>query len=98
MPSTLHLVESTDPDVLAALRGEEQRQRDGIELIPSENYAFPEVYATNGSVFCNKYSEGYPGRRYYGGQQYTDRIEQLAVERATALFRAGRANVQPVSG
>ena len=55
--------------------GEEQRQRDGIELIPSENYAFPEVYATNGSVFANKYSEGYPGRRYYGGQQFTDRIE-----------------------
>lgn len=91
-------LEASDPDVFAALRAEEQRQRDGIELIPSENYAFPEVYATNGSVFANKYSEGYPGRRYYGGQQFTDRIEVLAVERAKALFRAEHANVQPLSG
>ena len=67
--------EPSDPDVHAALIGEEQRQRDGLELIPSENYAFPEVYATNGSVFANKYAEGYPGRRYYGGQEFTDRIE-----------------------
>jgi glycine hydroxymethyltransferase len=98
MPTSFDLLAASDPDVLAALRGEEQRQRDGIELIPSENYAFPEVYATNGSVFCNKYSEGYPGRRYYGGQQFTDRIEMLAVERAKALFRAEHANVQPLSG
>ena len=98
MQISFDLLEASDPDVLAALRGEEQRQRDGIELIPSENYAFPEVYATNGSVFCNKYSEGYPGRRYYGGQQFTDRIEVLAVERAKALFRAEHANVQPLSG
>lgn len=98
MQINFQLLEASDPDVLAALRGEEQRQRDGIELIPSENYAFPEVYATNGSVFANKYSEGYPGRRYYGGQQYTDRIERLAVERAKALFRAEHANVQPLSG
>ena len=89
---------ATDPDVYAAVLGEEQRQRDGLELIPSENYAFPEVYATNGSAFANKYSEGYPGRRYYGGQEFTDRIEQLAVERARALFRAPHANVQPLSG
>ena len=92
------LLEASDPDVYAALRAEEQRQRLGLELIPSENYAFPEVYATNGSVFANKYSEGYPGRRYYGGQQFTDRIETLAVERAKALFRAEHANVQPLSG
>ena len=98
MQISFDLLAASDPDVLAALRGEEQRQRDGIELIPSENYAFPEVYATNGSVFCNKYSEGYPGRRYYGGQQFTDRIEMLAVERAKALFRAEHANVQPLSG
>lgn len=98
MQITFELLEASDPDVLAALRGEEQRQRDGIELIPSENYAFPEIYATNGSVFANKYSEGYPGRRYYGGQQFTDRIEMLAVERAKALFRAEHANVQPLSG
>jgi glycine hydroxymethyltransferase len=98
MQPSFDLLQASDPDVMAALRGEEQRQREGIELIPSENYAFPEVYATNGSVFCNKYSEGYPGRRYYGGQQYTDRIEALAVDRAKALFRAEHANVQPLSG
>jgi glycine hydroxymethyltransferase len=98
MQISFDLLEASDPDVLAALRAEERRQRDGIELIPSENYAFPEVYATNGSVFANKYSEGYPGRRYYGGQPFTDRIETLAVERAKALFRAEHANVQPLSG
>jgi glycine hydroxymethyltransferase len=98
MQISFDLLEASDPDVFAALRSEEQRQRDGIELIPSENYAFPEVYATNGSVFANKYSEGYPGRRYYGGQRFTDRIETLAVERAKALFRAEHANVQPLSG
>jgi glycine hydroxymethyltransferase len=98
MHISFDLLEASDPDVFAALRGEEQRQRFGLELIPSENYAFPEVYATNGSVFANKYSEGYPGRRYYGGQQFTDRIETLAVERAKALFRAEHANVQPLSG
>jgi glycine hydroxymethyltransferase len=98
MQISFDLLEASDPDVFAALVSEEQRQREGIELIPSENYAFPEVYATNGSVFANKYSEGYPGRRYYGGQQFTDRIETLAVERARALFRAEHANVQPLSG
>lgn len=98
MQSTLDLLQSSDPDVYAALTGEEQRQREGLELIPSENYAFPEIYATNGSVFTNKYAEGYPGRRYYGGQIYTDRIESLAIERAKALFRAEHANVQPLSG
>jgi len=98
MQISFDLLEASDPDVFAALVSEEQRQREGIELIPSENYAFPEVYATNGSVFANKYSEGYPGRRYYGGQQFTDRIETLAVERAKALFRAEHANVQPLSG
>jgi glycine hydroxymethyltransferase len=98
MQISFDLVQASDRDVYAALQGEEQRQRDGIELIPSENYAFPEVYATNGSVFANKYSEGYPGRRYYGGQQFTDRIELLAIERAKALFRAEHANVQPLSG
>jgi glycine hydroxymethyltransferase len=98
MQISFDLLEAADPDVFAALVSEEQRQREGIELIPSENYAFPEVYATNGSVFANKYSEGYPGRRYYGGQQFTDRIETLAVERARVLFRAEHANVQPLSG
>jgi glycine hydroxymethyltransferase len=98
MQSTLDLLQASDPDVYAALTGEEQRQREGLELIPSENYAFAEIYATNGSVFTNKYAEGYPGRRYYGGQTYTDRIESLAIERAKALFRAEHANVQPLSG
>lgn len=98
MRSTLDLLRSSDPDVYAAMAGEERRQREGLELIPSENYAFPEVYATNGSAFANKYAEGYPGRRYYGGQIYTDRIETLAVERAKQLFRAEHANVQPLSG
>lgn len=98
MQNTLDLLKSSDPDIHAALIAEEQRQREGLELIPSENYAFPEVYATNGSAFTNKYAEGYPGRRYYGGQQYTDRIESLAIERAKALFRAEHANVQPLSG
>src|ERR1044072_6475826 len=65
MQISFDLLEASDPAVFAALRAEEQRQRDGIELLPSENYACPEVYATNGSVFANKYSEGYPGRRYY---------------------------------
>lgn len=88
----------TDPDVMDALLGEEQRQREGVELIPSENYVMPEVLACLGSVFTNKYSEGYPGRRYYGGQEFTDRIERLARERACALFRAEHANVQPLSG
>jgi glycine hydroxymethyltransferase len=98
MQSTVELLKVSDPDVYAAMLGEEARERDGIELIPSENYAFPEVYATNGSVFANKYAEGYPGRRYYGGNEFTDRIETLAIERAKALFRAEHANVQPLSG
>ena len=73
MPVTdnLSCLEKNDPAVFAALKGEEQRQKSGIELIPSENYTFPEVLATLGSVFTNKYSEGYPGRRYYGCLLYT---------------------------
>jgi len=88
----------TDNEIFLALKGEEARQRTGLELIPSENYAFPEVMTLLGSAFTNKYSEGYPGRRYYGGQDYTDRIETLARDRAKALFRAEHANVQPLSG
>ncbi len=93
----IRLAES-DPDIFEALTGEETRQRRELELIPSENYAFPEVLTLLGSAFTNKYAEGYPGRRYYGGQQHTDRIETLARERACALFRAEHANVQPLSG
>ena len=93
-----HLLAANDPEIAAAIAGEEQRQRDGVELIPSENYTYPEVLAALGTVLTNKYSEGYPGRRYYGGQQYTDQIENIARQRACALFRAEHANVQPISG
>lgn len=89
---------ANDPEVFAAVVGEERRQSEGLELVPSESYTYPEVLAALGSVFTNKYSEGYPGRRYYGGQAYTDVIERLAVERACAVFRAQHANVQPLSG
>jgi len=86
-------------DVIAGLiAGEEQREREGLELIPSENYVSRDVLAALGSVFTNKYSEGYPGKRYYGGQEYTDQVEQLAIDRAKQLFGADHANVQPHSG
>jgi glycine hydroxymethyltransferase len=87
-----------DPDVGGAILGEQARQTAGVEMIPSENYTYPEVLAALGSVLTNKYSEGYPGRRYYGGQEFTDIIERLACERACSLFRAEHANVQPLSG
>jgi glycine hydroxymethyltransferase len=87
-----------DPDIEAAIAGEERRQVDGVEMIPSENYTYPEVLAALGSVMTNKYAEGYPGRRYYGGQEFTDAVERLARKRACALFRAEHANVQPLSG
>ena len=87
-----------DPAVWAAIAGEEDRERRGVELIPSENYTYPEVFAANGSVLTNKYAEGYPGRRYYGGQEFTDAVERLAIERACRLFRAEHANVQALSG
>jgi glycine hydroxymethyltransferase len=91
-------LQSFDPDIANALSGEEHRQADGVEMIPSENYTYPEVLAALGSILTNKYSEGYPGRRYYGGQVYTDVIENIARDRACALFRAEHANVQPLSG
>lgn len=78
--------------------GEEKRQREGLELIPSENYVSRDVLTALGSVFTNKYSEGFPGKRYYGGQEYTDQVESLAIERAKKLFSADHANVQPHSG
>ncbi len=87
-----------DPDIDAAIAGEERRQVDGVEMIPSENYTYPEVLAALGSVLTNKYSEGYPGRRYYGGQEFTDQVERAAQARACLLFRAEHANVQPLSG
>ena len=96
--AALDRLQKADPSIFDALMHEEVRQAEGIELIPSENYCFPEVYMLLGSVFNNKYAEGYPGRRYYGGQENTDTIETLARDRAKALFRAEYANVQPLSG
>lgn len=87
-----------DTDVAQLIAGEEQRERDGLELIPSENYVSRDVLTALGSIFTNKYSEGYPGRRYYGGQDFTDPLEQLAIDRAKQLFKADHANVQPHSG
>jgi glycine hydroxymethyltransferase len=87
-----------DKEVFDALMGEEEREVVGLELIPSENYVSRAVREANGSVFTNKYSEGYPGKRYYGGQQYTDIIESIAIERAKKLFNCAFANVQPLSG
>jgi glycine hydroxymethyltransferase len=92
------LLKQNDPEVFAAIIGEEARENKGIELIPSENYTYPEVFIANGSILTNKYAEGYPGKRYYGGQEYTDIVENLARERAKKLFRCDHANVQPLSG
>lgn len=80
------------------IKSEEKRQKEGLELIPSENYVSEDVLKANGSVFTNKYSEGYPGRRYYGGQDFTDAVERLAIERVCKLFKCKFANVQPHSG
>lgn len=87
-----------DTQVADLIAAEIKRQQLGIEMIPSENYVSPDVLKALGSVFTNKYSEGYPGRRYYGGQENTDQIEQLAIDRAKKLFKADHANVQPHSG
>ena len=87
-----------DKNVEKLIKGEEKRQAEGLELIPSENYVSEDVLKANGSVFTNKYSEGYPGRRYYGGQEFTDQVERLAIERACKLFKCKFANVQPHSG
>lgn len=87
-----------DIEIARLIIAETKRQREGLELIPSENYVSQDVLTAMGSVFTNKYSEGYPGRRYYGGQENTDQVETIAIERAKKLFRADHANVQPHSG
>lgn len=87
-----------DKQIEELIKAEKKRQADGLELIPSENYVSSDVLQALGSVFTNKYSEGYPGRRYYGGQENTDQVEQLAIDRAKKLFKADHANVQPHSG
>ena len=94
----LELLKENDLEIYNAIIGEEKREINGLELIPSENYTYPEVFAANGSILTNKYAEGYPGRRYYGGQEFTDKVESLAIERAKEVFKCDHANVQPLSG
>jgi len=91
-------IESFDPDVAGAIDAERRRQEDHLELIASENYTSPRVLEAQGSVLTNKYAEGYPGKRYYGGCEYVDVVEELAIARAKQLFGAAYANVQPHSG
>ena len=95
---TYNDLRASDPAIYKALEGEMLRQREGVELIASENYVSPAVMEAMGTVFNNKYSEGYPGKRYYGGQEFTDQIETLAIDRAKQLFKCGHANVQPHAG
>lgn len=96
--NTYSHIQTQDPEVFAAIEGEEKRETEGLELIPSENYVSAAVREANSSIFTNKYSEGYPGKRYYGGQEFTDAVENLAIDRAKKLFNAGFANVQPLGG
>src|SRR5277367_6806924 len=91
-------LDHADPEVWAAIVGENRRQEEHIELIASENYASPAVLEAQGSQLTNKYAEGYPGKRYYGGCEFVDVAEQIAIDRAKKLFRADYANVQPHSG
>src|SRR3989475_3911923 len=87
-----------DPEIAGAIRDELRRQNHGLELIASENFVSRAILEAAGSVFTNKYAEGYPGRRYYGGCEYVDVVERAAIARAKALFGADHANVQPHSG
>ena len=98
MFSSNHDLAHADPEVMHAIQLEHQRQEDHIELIASENYVSPAVLAAQGSQLTNKYAEGYPGKRYYGGCEYVDMVEQLAIDRVKQLFGAACANVQPHSG
>jgi len=92
------LIEQTDPEIFAAIQAENTRQEQHIELIASENYASPAVMAAQGTQLTNKYAEGYPGKRYYGGCEYVDIAEQLAIDRVKQIFGADAANVQPHCG
>ena len=96
--NTIGFVETADPEVGEAMELELKRQRRNLELIASENIVSPAVMAAMGSVLTNKYAEGYPGKRYYGGCDYVDVLETIAIERAKKLFGAAYANVQPHSG
>ncbi len=92
------VIQKSDPQVYEIIKREEQRQKEGIELIASENYVSPAVLTAMGSILTNKYSEGYPGKRYYGGNEVIDQAENLAIDRAKELFGAEHVNVQPLSG
>ncbi len=92
------VLRKNDPELFSMIESETRRQKEGLEMIASENYASLAVMAAQGSILTNKYAEGYPGKRYYGGCQYVDQVETLAIERAKKLFNAGFANVQPHSG
>lgn len=94
----MNILATQDPDIWSAMEAESTRQQDGLELIASENYTSPAVMQAVGSVLTNKYAEGYPGRRYYGGCEHVDVVERIAIERACELFGAEAANVQPHSG
>jgi glycine hydroxymethyltransferase len=94
----MSLLESQDPAVFQAIQGERRRQQTGLEMIASENYTSPAVMETQGSCLTNKYAEGYPGKRYYGGCEFVDEVERLALDRLKQIFGAERANVQPHSG
>ena len=94
----MNTIKKADPQIHRIIQGELKRQREGLEMIASENYVSTAVLEALGSVFTNKYSEGYPGRRYYGGQEFTDAAESLAIARAKKLFAAEHVNVQPLSG
>jgi glycine hydroxymethyltransferase len=97
-PAMWRTLAETDPEIAAVLRDERQRQNNGLELIASENFVSEAVLAAAGSVLTNKYAEGYPGKRYYGGCEIVDIAERAAISRATALFGADHANVQTHSG
>src|SRR5215468_8870619 len=94
----MDILRETDPEIWQAIQDERRRQQEGLELIASENYTSPAVLAAQGSVLTNKYAEGYPGRRYYGGCEFVDVAERLAIDRALKLFGGEHANVQPHSG
>src|SRR6266481_1562 len=94
----MDILKQQDIEVWEAIQGERRRQQQGLEMIASENYTSPAVLAAQGSELTNKYAEGYPGRRYYGGCEFVDVVERLAIERVLRLFGAERANVQPHSG
>src|SRR5207247_5030032 len=94
----MDILQHADPDVWQAIQNERRREQQGLEMIASENYTSPAVLAAQGSVLTNKYAEGYPGRRYYGGCEFVDVVERLAIDRVLQVFRAEKANVQPHSG